>query len=78
MAIHYEAVLAVAGIITAVGVAGQLDYEEEQRQTAQYCEMLAMWKESGGQSGWPAYDGEEACRASRAERDTTPIKEQDE
>ena len=72
MAMHYETILVAAGVITAMSFAGQFDYEEEQRQIAQYCEMVNLWKQSGGQSGWPAYDGEEVCRASRAERDTTP------
>lgn len=73
---RYQAILATAWIIAAMGIAGQLDYEEEQRQTAQYCEMVATWKESGGQAGWPAYDGEEVCRVYRTERDTTLTKEQ--
>ena len=64
MAQHYETILAVAGIITAMGIAGQFDYEEEQRQIAQYCEMVNLWKQTNGQRGWPAYDGEEACRTS--------------
>lgn len=69
---NYKTILAVAGIIIAAGIAGQFDYEEEQRQTEQYCEMVKLWKQTNGQRGWPAYDGEEMCRASRAERDTTP------
>lgn len=62
---RYRTVLAVIGLVAAMGIAGQLDYEEEQRQTAQYCEMVAMWKESGGRAGWPAYDGEEVCRGTQ-------------
>ena len=75
---HYETILAVAGIITAMGIAGRFDYEEEQRQIAQYCEMVNLWKQTGGRDGWPAYDGEEACRDSRAEHDTALTKGQDE
>lgn len=63
MAIHYETILTAAGIIAAMSFAGQFDYEEEQRQIAQYCEMVNLWKQSGGQAGWPAYDGEEMCRS---------------
>lgn len=59
---RYQAILAAAGIIAAMGVVGQADYEEEQRQVEQYCEMVAMWKETNGQAGWPAYNGEGICR----------------
>lgn len=77
---HYQSILAVTALIVAMGIVGQSDYEEEQQQVKQYCEMVNLWKQSGGQSGWPAYDGEEMCRTSNvlegiAERDTTPTKE---
>lgn len=58
---RYQSILTIAGIIIAMGIAGQLDYEEEQQQVKQYCEMVQLWKQSGGQYGWPAYDGEGAC-----------------
>ena len=64
---HYLGFLAIAGIIAVMGIVGQADYEEEQRQAEQYCEMVRLWKQTGGQAGWPAYDGEEVCRTSRAE-----------
>ena len=60
---HY---LAIAGIITVMGIAGQFDYEEERRQTVQYCEMVRLWKQTGGQAGWPAYDGEDVCRDTQS------------
>jgi hypothetical protein len=59
---RYQAILAIAGIIIAMGIAGGIEQEDEQRQAAQYCEMVQLWKQSGGQAGWPAYDGEEVCR----------------
>lgn len=31
---------------------------EEEAQRALYCEMVQINKDSGGQYGWPAYDGE--------------------
>lgn len=60
---HYLGFLATAWIIAAMGIVGQSDYDEAQRQAEQYCKMVAMWKESGGEKGWPAYDGEEVCRS---------------
>lgn len=60
---HYLGFLTIAWIIIAMGIVGQSDYDEAQRQTEQYCKMVTMWKESGGEKGWPAYDGEDVCRS---------------
>jgi len=49
-------------LIALFGLAGRGDFEEEQRQLAQYCDMVQLWKDSNGQAGWPAYDGEEVCK----------------
>jgi len=54
--------LAFTAIIVAMGIAGHMDVEEEERQQEQYCEMVKLWKESGGEKGWPAYNGEEQCK----------------
>ena len=53
--------LFIIGLVAAMGIAGQADYEEEQRQVEQYCEMVRLWKQTNGQAGWPAYNGEGAC-----------------
>lgn len=49
-------------LIALFSLAGRGDFEEEQRQLAQYCDMVQLWKDSNGQAGWPAYDGEEVCK----------------
>jgi hypothetical protein len=59
---RYQVILAFIGIIVAMGIVGQSDMEEEQRQADQYCDMVKLWKETRGQAGWPAYDGERMCR----------------
>jgi hypothetical protein len=59
---RYQVILAIIGIIIAMGIVGQSDFEEEQRQHAEYCEMVKLWKQTNGQQGWPAYNGEGACR----------------
>jgi hypothetical protein len=28
--------------------------------------MVKLWQQSGGQAGWPAYDGEEVCRDTQS------------
>lgn len=59
---RYQVILAVIGIVIAMGIVGQSDLEEEQRQHAEYCEMVKLWKQTKGQAGWPAYNGEKMCR----------------
>lgn len=73
-----QTILAVIGLIIAMGIAGGMELEEEQQAERLYCEMVKLWKRSGGQAGWPAYNGEDACRTSRAERDVTMTKGQKE
>lgn len=59
---RYKAILAIIGIIIAIGIAGNMDVHEEERQHAEYCEMVKLWKQTNGRQGWPAYNGEGACR----------------
>ena len=59
---RYQVILAVIGLIVAMGIVGQSDFEEAERQQAEYCEMVKLWKQTKGQSGWPAYNGEGMCR----------------
>ena len=56
---RYHVILGLIGLVIAIG---QSDMEEEQRQADQYCEMVKMWKDSNGEKGWPAYNGEGMCR----------------
>ena len=59
---RYQVILAVVGLIIAMSIVGQSDFEEEQRQAEQYCEMVKLWKQTNGQAGWPAYNGEMMCK----------------
>ena len=59
---RYQVILAVIGMIVAMGIVGQSDFEEAERQQAEYCEMVKLFKQTKGQSGWPAYNGEGMCR----------------
>ncbi len=59
---RYQVILAGLGLLIAMGIVGQSDFEEEQRQAEQYCEMVKLWKQTKGQAGWPAYNGEKMCR----------------
>ena len=59
---RYHVILAAIVLIIAIGIVGQSDMEEEQRQAEQYCEMVKLWKQTKGQAGWPAYNGEGVCK----------------
>lgn len=59
---RYQVILAVIGLIVAMGIVGQSDFEEAERQQAEYCDMVKLWKQTKGQAGWPAYNGEGMCR----------------
>lgn len=45
-------------IIGFLAVAGQSDYAEQEGRYADYCEMVELYKSSGGEHGWPPYQGE--------------------
>ncbi len=51
--------LALLGLF---GLAGAMDYEDQQAEREHYCEMVKLWKQTNGQQGWPAYNGEGTCR----------------
>ena len=53
-------------IFGAYGLLGTLDYEDEQKQLEQYCEMRRIWEESKDivphkRPGWPNFKPEVQC-----------------
>ena len=59
---RYQVILASLGLLIAMGIVGQSDFDEAERQQAEYCEMVKLWKQTKGQAGWPAYNGEKMCK----------------
>jgi hypothetical protein len=59
---RYQVILAAISLVIALGLVGQSDFEDEQAQAEQYCEMVKLWKQTKGQQGWPAYNGEGVCK----------------
>lgn len=59
---RYQVILGLIGLVIAMGIVGQSDLEEAERQQAEYCEMVKLWKQTNGQAGWPAYKGERMCK----------------
>ena len=42
----------------AIGLLGNEDYKEAKAQRERYCDMIALYEETDGNAGWPAYDGD--------------------
>lgn len=59
---RYQIILIVIFLVAAIGIVGQSDSNEEQRNLEQYCHMVKLWKETRGHSGWPAYNGDWMCK----------------
>ena len=58
---RYQVILIAIFFIVLMGIVGQMDVEEEQRQDQEYCEMIKLWEETKGQAGWPAFKSKEGC-----------------
>ena len=52
----------VGALLVFLSLAGAEDVREAEHQVTEYCEMVKLWKSSGGENGWPAYKGEEICQ----------------
>ena len=59
---RYQVILLAIFVLVLMGIVGQSDFEEEQQQVKQYCEMVNLWKQTNGEAGWPAYNGERMCK----------------
>lgn len=57
-----QSIILLIVLLVLFGIAGGMDADEADRQQKQYCEMVKLWKESGGEKGWPAHNGEEQCK----------------
>lgn len=57
-----QAILAFIAVVALMNIAGHMDCEDVDRQQKQYCEMTKLYRQSNGEEGWPAYNGEEGCK----------------
>jgi len=55
---RWQGLLLAAAILAALGLVGNADRHEAERQAEQYCDMVEIYHESGGEHGWPPYNGE--------------------
>jgi hypothetical protein len=58
----FPQIILVIFVLVLMGIAGNMDVQEEERQRAEYCEMVKLWKQTNGQAGWPAYNSERMCK----------------
>jgi len=56
------AVLIGMALLLAVAVVSALDRASADNSHNLYCEMTALYTESNGKHGWPAYKGEMQCQ----------------
>jgi len=55
---RWQGLLLAAAILAALGLVGNADRHEAERQAEQYCDMVEIYHETGGDAGWPPYNGE--------------------
>ena len=55
---RWQLLLLGAAMLAALGFVGNADRKEAERHAEQYCEMVEIYHESGGEHGWPPYNGE--------------------
>jgi len=48
--------------LLSLGIVGNADRKEADRQELEYCEMTALYKDTGGDLGWPDYDRDIDCK----------------
>jgi hypothetical protein len=48
----------IAGaLLIGYGLAGNGDIAEAERKAERYCDMVDLWAKTGGDAGWPPYNG---------------------
>lgn len=53
--------LSAVFLVIVASLAATGDQKEAEVQDAHYCEMVALHKESGGEYGWPEFNGDKQC-----------------
>ena len=52
------AVMALAMFFALVLFVSNEDFKDAQQARSLYCEMVDAWHQSGGEYGWPPFEGE--------------------
>ena len=54
---RWQAILIGLALLAVYGLVGNGDVQDEQAQRDRYCDMIELWAETGGDAGWPPYNG---------------------
>jgi len=54
---RWQAILIGLALLAVYGLVGNGDVQDEQSQRDRYCDMIELWAETGGDAGWPPYNG---------------------
>lgn len=53
----FAATVGFALLVLALLITGTGDHKDAKVEDQHYCEMVELYKRSGGENGWPAYKG---------------------
>ena len=53
----WQAMLIGLALLALYGLVGNGDVQDEQAQRDRYCDMVELWDQTGGEAGWPPYNG---------------------
>ena len=53
----WQAMLIGLALLALYGLVGSADMQDSQDDRARYCSMVELWAETGGDAGWPPYNG---------------------
>lgn len=49
-------------VLLSLGIAGNADNQEAVRHQSDYCEMTKLYRDTGGDLGWPEYNPDIDCK----------------
>jgi len=61
MSDSYKIFIFLIVVLISLGVAGNADNKEAVRHQSIYCEMTELYRDTGGDLGWPEYDSNINC-----------------
>ena len=53
----WQGILIGLALLALYGLVGNGDVRDEQAQRDRYCDMVELWGQTGGEAGWPPYNG---------------------
>jgi len=54
---RWQVLLGALAMLALYGWVGSMDRADAEAERSHYCEMVEAWEQSGGEYGWPPYDG---------------------